>query len=89
MLLSEQLAVLELQDHLTVGILAPRCSLFIYVHMRDRTDNPGSIMGILADILRRQPYLRGLTFLIFSYGYNKVNVFLKMSYKQLMFVAIL
>ena len=41
------------------------------VHMRDRTDNPGFIMDILADILRRLPNLRVLTFSITGHGYQK------------------
>ena len=40
------------------------------VHMRDRTDNPGLIMDILADILRRLPNLRVLTFAITGHGYD-------------------
>ena len=39
------------------------------VHMRDRTDNPELIMDILADILRRLPNLRVLTFAITGHGY--------------------
>ena len=41
------------------------------VHMRDRTNNPGLIMDILADILRRLPNLRILTFLITGHGYDE------------------
>jgi hypothetical protein len=40
------------------------------VHMRDRTDNPELIMDILADILRRLPNLRVLTFAITGNGYD-------------------
>ena len=40
------------------------------VHMRDRTDNPGLIMDILADILRRLSNLRVLTFAITGHGYD-------------------
>ena len=40
------------------------------VHMRDRTDNPELIMDILADILRRLPNLRVLTFSITGHGYE-------------------
>ena len=38
--------------------------------MRDRTDNPELIMDILADILRRLPNLRVLTFSITGHGYD-------------------
>ena len=41
------------------------------VHMRDRTGNPGLIMDILADILRRLPNLRVLTFSITGHGYDE------------------
>ena len=40
------------------------------VHMRDQTDNPVLIMDILADILRRLPNLRVLTFAITGHGYD-------------------
>lgn len=40
------------------------------VHMRDRTDNPQLIMDILADILRRLPNLRVLTFAVVGHGYD-------------------
>ena len=43
------------------------------VHMRDRTDNPALIMGILVDILRRLPNLRVLTFAIVGHGYNALH----------------
>ena len=40
------------------------------VHMRDRTDDPELIMDILADLLRRLPNLRVLTFAITGHGYE-------------------
>ncbi|KAF8800053.1 hypothetical protein BYT27DRAFT_7200541 [Phlegmacium glaucopus] len=40
------------------------------VHMHDRTDDPGAIMDILADILNRLPNLRILTFAVFGLGYK-------------------
>lgn len=43
------------------------------VHMRDRTDDRGLIMDILADILRRLPNLRILTFAVIGHGYNTHN----------------
>ena len=41
------------------------------VHVRDRTDNSKFIMDILADILRRLPNLRVLTFSITGHGYDE------------------
>jgi hypothetical protein len=46
------------------------------VHMRDRTDNPGLIMDILADLLSRLPNLRILTFSITGHGYGEHYNFL-------------
>jgi len=43
------------------------------VHMRDRTDDPRLIMDILADILRRLPNLRILTFAVIGHGYAASN----------------
>ena len=54
----------ELREH-AIGWRIQRLD----VHIRDRTDNSGLIMGILANILRRLPNLRILTFAITGHGY--------------------
>ena len=64
MLRSERTVELQESPH-SVGWRIQRLD----VHMRDRTDNPGLIMDILADILRRLSNLRILTFAIVGHGY--------------------
>ena len=67
MLRSEQ--AVELQDSESPHAIGWRIQR-LDVHMRDRIDNPGLIMDILADILRRLPNLRVLTFAITGHGYS-------------------
>jgi hypothetical protein len=65
MLRSEQAAELQGLPH-TMGWRTQRLD----VHMRDRTDDSGLIMDILADILERLPNLRVLTFAVVGHGYS-------------------
>ena len=64
MLRSEQAVELQELSH-TIGWWTQRLD----VHIRDRTDNSGSIMDILADILERLPNLRVLTFAVVGHGH--------------------
>ncbi|KAF8800055.1 hypothetical protein BYT27DRAFT_7245794 [Phlegmacium glaucopus] len=65
MLRSEHAAGLQELPH-AIGSRTQRLD----VHMRDRTDDPGAIMDILADILNRLPNLRILTFTLSGHGYQ-------------------
>ena len=67
MLRSEHAA--ELQESESPNAIGRRIQR-LDVHIRDRTDNPEFILDILADILRRLPNLRVLTFAITGHGYD-------------------